>query len=115
MFTCGCSIRGIAHKGHAFMLMAIIAMWMSTVAYWIATLRVAVETQLTLQNIMTHTLANIDQARSCAGFSSGGRPFTHCQTESPVTEVPDYLEVHGTQQCIGTVALTVNASMFINI
>ena len=112
MFTCGCSIRGIAHKGHAFILMAIIAMWMSTVAYWIATLLVAVETQLTLRNIMTHALANVDQARSCVGFSSGGRPFIDCQSESPVKEVPDYLKVYGAQQCIGTVALTINVSMY---
>ena len=94
------------------MLMAIIAMWMSTVAYWIATLLVAVETQLTLRDIMTHTLANIDQARSCVGFSFGGRPFMDCQSESPVKEVPNYLEVHGTQQCIGTVALTINVSVY---
>ena len=94
------------------MLMAIIAMWMSTVAYWIATLLVAVETQLTLRNIMTHALANVDQARSCVGFSSGGRPFMDCQSESPVKEVPDYLEVYGAQQCIGTVALTINVSMY---
>ncbi|RPD53457.1 hypothetical protein L226DRAFT_151187 [Lentinus tigrinus ALCF2SS1-7] len=102
-------LKGIAQKATAFMLTAILAMWASTAAYWIATLLVVVQAQSTMHDIMAQILVSVDHAQSCTSYSPAtGRPFSACETGPPVADVPDYLEAQGIQQCTGTVALMAN-------
>lgn len=92
------------------MLAAIIAMWASTVAYWIATLLAAVETYSFMQNIMSQIMDMIEMMQDCVDAPSYPLvPFTACAAK-PLADLSDYSKAYATQQCTGTAALTVNVS-----
>ncbi|TFK83151.1 hypothetical protein K466DRAFT_666045 [Polyporus arcularius HHB13444] len=102
------SLKGLTQKSMAVMLAAIIAMWISTAAYWLATLLAAVETYSFMRSIMSQILARIDTLQDCVGSPSGSRlPFSACVAEQ-LTNLSDYSKAYATQQCTGTAALTVN-------
>ena len=92
------------------LLAAILVMWASTVAYWIATLLAAVKTESILREMLSQALLKISLVQSCmSNPSSSVAPFSACQAAS--FDDPVFPDVYATQQCIGTAALTVNVSI----
>ncbi len=97
----------------AVMLAAIIAMWISTAAYWLATLLAAVETYSFMRSIMSQILAGVATLQDCVASPSGTQlPFSSCVAEQ-LTNLSDYSKAYATQQCTGTAALTVNVRAFV--
>ncbi|KAI0690138.1 hypothetical protein C8T65DRAFT_102083 [Cerioporus squamosus] len=102
-------LKGFKQKTTALMLMAIVAMWVSTVAYWIATLVAAAETYSFMRSMMSQILTRMATLQDCVGSPSGAQdPFSACINE-PLRDLSDYSTLaYATQQCTGTAALTVN-------
>ena len=111
VLTCCRSLKGITQRATAILLAAILVMWASTVAYWIATLLAAVKTQSILREMMSQMLDKVSRVQSCVSDpSSSVAPFSACQAES-FTDVSVFSKAYAAQQCTGTAALTVNVSI----
>ncbi|TFK94127.1 hypothetical protein K466DRAFT_657971 [Polyporus arcularius HHB13444] len=100
--------KGIKRRATAMMLAPIVAMWTTTLSYWIATLVVAAKQYIALQDLTSTTLGQIIGMRTCLGsLASSDSPASECQLAS-IQVMPDSSKAYGIQACTGTLALTVN-------
>ncbi|RDX42086.1 hypothetical protein OH76DRAFT_144034 [Lentinus brumalis] len=102
--------RGIKRKAVASMLIAVIVMWMSALAYWIAILLAAAETYSALHDLASQ---NVDQAGTVLRCAldlrvDAAAARTDCQQEQVTTLLYSSLKTYNIHDCIGTTALTVN-------
>ncbi len=88
---------------------ALLIMWLSTVAYWIATVVAAARTYVSVQNLTVQILSRATHIRTCLHSISGSDvAVSDCHLDA-ATEWPD-LEASNILGCTYTVALMVNVS-----
>ncbi|RDX42099.1 hypothetical protein OH76DRAFT_144899 [Lentinus brumalis] len=86
---------------------ALLIMWLSTVAYWIATVVAAAKTYVSVQNLTVQILSRATHIRICLHSISGSDvAVSDCYLDA-ATELPD-LEASNILGCTYTVALMVN-------
>lgn len=106
------SSRGIKRNAIASMLIAIIVMWMSAIAYWIAILLAAAETYSALHDLASQNAHQAGTVLRCAldlRVDAATAP-TDCRQEQVMTLLYSSFEAYNIHDCIGTTALTVNVS-----
>ena len=111
------SLKGITQKARAVLLVAILVMWISTVAYWIATLLAAVKLQSILHDTMSQIMRGLSYMYRCFDRSATRTSLTTCPEPTWLNTL-DFMEkfdfditaLDG-QQCVGTIALTINVSI----
>ncbi len=92
------------------MLVAIIVMWLSTVAFWIVTLVTAVKAWSVLRDLTAQTLGQIANMQACLySMTSTGATYG-CSPQNLRTELAD-TEAYAAEDCAGTVSLAINVCL----
>lgn len=101
------SSKGIKRKATAIMLVAIIIMWLSTLAFWIVTLVAAVKAYSVLQVLTAQTSGHIANMQACLTSMTGSDSAYSCSSQDPLTELAG-TEAYYAEDCTGTVSLMIN-------
>ncbi|RDX42094.1 hypothetical protein OH76DRAFT_1488944 [Lentinus brumalis] len=99
--------KGIKRKATAIMLVAIIIMWLSTLALWIVTLVAAVKAYSVLQVLTAQTSGHIANVQACLKSMTGSDSAYSCSSQDPLTELAG-TEAYYAEDCTGTVSLMIN-------
>ncbi len=94
------------------MLLAIVAMWTTTLAYWVANIVAVVEAHAVLRDLTTHLSNRMLGMQDCLAAlpAAASSAFSSCMPGSPLS-VRSGPTAYGLQTCTGTAALTINAGL----
>ncbi|KAI0690136.1 hypothetical protein C8T65DRAFT_730903 [Cerioporus squamosus] len=102
--------KRIEPRRAASMLMAIVVMWVSTLAYWVADIVATVEAYTVLRDLTLHISDLTTNMRDCLGSLPVSDSTFSCTRGGPLTERPGPT-AYGLQACTGTAALTINVTI----